>query len=455
MRRVSRVLAWGVAVGLCTGLAACSQEDPEVRPTPSATPSSSPSATGPIGLTLGIFGTQDENAVLERLAARFDRRTPEAQVEVQTWPTHDDALRTYRSGRNLPDLFMASLSDLPWLMESELTLPVSELLDERGVSFSETYARDSLQAYASDDGLQCLPYAISPLVIYLNKDLVDFDTMLARGLPVAEDPTRWNWEEFEAAARFAARPRKDRWGAYVAPTLRDLAPFIYAAGGQLFDDPVQPTSLAFGSEDTQTALTTVLELLRDPRVTPSPEQLAGRTSVELFEQGKVGMIVGSRSLTPQLRLIDDFRFDVKPIPSIARSSTIGDVTGVCMAADTASPDLAADLLMEVFSTEAIARIAQQGFLVPADVVVAQSPAFLQPGLEPANAAVFNNAVRSLVLPPHVKDWSALNAAVSADLDLLLNTPILELSELGAKIDTDSRTVLAPPTQSPSPGTPTG
>ncbi|MFN7137642.1 MAG: hypothetical protein ACK4MU_09030, partial [Thermomonas sp.] len=45
------------------------------------------------------------------------------------------------------------------------------------------------------------------------------------------------------------------------------------------------------------------------------------------------------------------------------------------------------------------EVARAGRMVPANLEVAESVAFLQPGLQPANAGVFNVAVRDIVLSP--------------------------------------------------------
>ena len=97
--------------------------------------------------------------------------------------------------------------------------------------------------------------------------------MELRGLDVPADHRRWNWDQFVAAANFAARPTRGTKGVAIDPTLGGIAPFVYSGGGNLFDDDNDPTSLAFSSDDTQDALETTLQLLRDPKVTLSEEQL--------------------------------------------------------------------------------------------------------------------------------------------------------------------------------------
>ena len=85
------------------------------------------------------------------------------------WASHDALLADLKDGVEVPDVFLASRSDLAWLRDQKITQPVDDLLDERGVDFGDDYSRDALQAYSVDNRLQCMPYGISPMVIYYNK----------------------------------------------------------------------------------------------------------------------------------------------------------------------------------------------------------------------------------------------------------------------------------------------
>ena len=108
----------------------------------------------------------------------------------------------------------------------------------------------------------------------------------------------WSLEQFQTAAAYASRPRRGIAGFYIAPTLRGLAPFIYSGGGNVFDNDDEPTSLAFSSDDTKSALEEVLPLLRDPKLSLTPEMLSEKTPLEWFREGRLGMIAGFRDLVP-------------------------------------------------------------------------------------------------------------------------------------------------------------
>ena len=331
------------------------------------------------------------------------------------------------------------------------------LLDERDVDFGDGYSRPALEAFSSDRELQCMPYGISPMVIYYNRALVNFEAMAERGLDVPEvddedlskRPT-WSFEQFGVAADFASRPRRGKAGFYVAPTLTGLAPFIFSGGGHIFNDDEPPTSLAFSTDDTKSALEEVLPVLRDPKLSLSPEQLSVKTPLEWFREGKLGMIAGFRDLVPELRQ-STVDFDILPMPVVDDAATIGALTGVCIAQETDQVAESADFLVDFVSTESVSTVAAAGYLAPANTTVALSDAFLQPRKRPLHAAVSNNSIRNIRISPLVDDAAALEAAVADPIRQLMEVEVLDLDALTEEIDVASQTVLAPPedTESPS------
>lgn len=452
---MDRRVVVGVVVGAVLALAGCSDDtDPVSAPTASAT-STSPAPLPKVDLTLGVYGTPDEVAAYESMVRSYNAVSDNSTVTVMAWRDRDeliDYLRRSDAERPVPDVFLASRSDLAFLQENGLNRPVDELLDERNVDFGDGYSRDAIEGFSADRKLQCMPYAVSPTVAFYNTDLIDFEKMAKRGLPAPTAPyTRWNLEQFQAAVTFAARPRTGAAGVAVAPTLDGLAPFVYAGGGSVFGEGTPPTSLALASDESRAALGEILPILRDPTLTLTSRQMAEASPVSWFEKGKVGVVFGTRSLVPALRAVDGLNFDVLPVPSLSTTATTGDVTGMCLSGRTRNVVEAADLLAYASSPDAVRMVTRTGYLVPANQQVALSDDFLQPTREPLHAAVFNNAVRTMVLPPFLDDYAVLDDRV-ADLvrRLVLSPGDLDLDAVTQRIDERSQEVLAPPTPSPSP-----
>lgn len=438
------MIATGVVLTVTLGLAAC---DTESGPSPDPAPTTS-APVKKTKLTFGVWGTEDEMASYDTMVAGYNASTEVAEVALKPYADRT-ALRTAveAGGKDAPDIFLASRDDLVWMGDGELNVPVDELLDERGVEFGDQYSQAAVAAFSADRRLQCMPYAISPMVVFYNTALVNFERMANRGLdvPTSEDNARWSFEQFEEAARFASRKRRGSKGVYVDPSIRALAPFIYSGGGQVFDDEEAPTSLAFNEESSREALMRTLELLRDPTVTLSDAQLARRTPLEWFERGKLGMLPGDRSMVPALRGVPGLRFDVMPMPALDSEATIGEITGTCITAGGPSVPAAADFLVYALSSDAVSQVTRAGYIVPVNQEVALTDDFVQPGRAPEHAVVFTDSVRDLVVQPPLDVWPALDTAVEPFLDEMFSIPVLDdLEALTTQIDEASQTVLTPP-----------
>lgn len=421
-------------------LSAC-EADTGAIPTPGETRP----AAADRSLTFGVFGTDAEVEAYESLVAVYNSISDGAEISVESYSSREAFMGTLRESREVPDVFLASGRDLAWLETEQVLQPVDSLLIERGVDFGDRYSRDAVLAFSAESRLQCMPVGISPMVLYYNPDLVDFDAMEARELPVPDEKRlTWGFEAFTAAVEFASRPRRGTRGIHVDPTVETLAPFIYSGGGQVYDDETTPTSLAFSDESSRSALATVLQILRDPRLTLSEEQLAKRSPLEWFERGKLAMIPGYREDLPALRQVPGLRFDVIAMPGIDRSATVGELSGMCVSADTVDTASAADFLVHMASAASVQRVAAEGYLVPANLEAGFSPDFVQAGRPPEHAQVFTNAIRTIVLPPLIDDQAGLELAVGESLVDLLTAPILtDLEALTIQIDLESRTVLDP------------
>jgi multiple sugar transport system substrate-binding protein len=440
-----RALLATLALTVALGLAGC---DSDAEPSPDPAPTTTaPVKVRKTKLTFGVYGSVDEIGAYESMVAGFNEGSDLSQVTVVPYPDRAALeVAVEAGGKAAPDLFLATRDDLVWLRAGELNVPVDELLDERGLDFGDQYSRAALEAFSDDRRLQCMPYAISPRVMFYNTDLIDFERMAARDLDVPSvDNPRWTFDQFEEAARFSSRRRFGTKGVYVEPSARALAPFLFSGGGKLFDDEDEPTSFAFSDESSREALMRTLELLRDPTVTLSDEQLAKRTPLEWFERGKLGMFEGERALVPALRQVPGLQFDVMPMPVIDSAATVGDITGACITAGGASVPAAADFLVYALSAPAVSEVTRSGYLVPVNQEVALTVDFLQPGRQPAHADVFTSSVGSLQVLPPLDVWPALDAAVDPILDEMFTVPVLDdLEDITTRIDEASQAILDPP-----------
>ena len=118
-----------------------------------------------------------------------------------------------------PDVFVATNEQVPGLVVDGLVQPVDDLLSARGFTFGDSFVRLGLEAFSAQQALQCMPYDVSPLVVFYNPGLVPFRRLIEPGDEPLTTQTGWTWEQFARAARLVSgsvsraptsRPRSTR-----------------------------------------------------------------------------------------------------------------------------------------------------------------------------------------------------------------------------------------------------
>lgn len=431
-------------------LAGCADDEP------SAKPSTTPQPVGPTLLTFAVYGPPQVVTAYATIAASFTAEHPGTAVSVRPYKSAAEAQsaldRGLESG-DQPDVFLAPVEAVAGLVESKAIRRVDDLLGEREVDFGDGYNRYSLEMFSSDNALQCMPVDESPMVVYYNTDLIDLAKIpTSNGQPLTSE-SAWTLDQFAQAAR-NARGRGVR-GVYVEPSLAQLAPFILSGDGKVVDDTNNPKTLDLSSGSSESALEKVLELVRDPLATFNEQQIARVSALQRFKNGRLGMILGYRSLTPELRQTASLNFDVMPVPRVGSRVTTGESTGMCLAAGSEHTGKAADFMAYAVSDESAALLAQTGYTVPTNVDVAHSDDFLQPGQRPAAAAVFEESMRYIrALPADSEAWRKVQEITGPMLTrLFFDTLVEPLDERLQAIDDASVPVFTPETATPT-ATPT-
>jgi multiple sugar transport system substrate-binding protein len=433
-------LAAQVAVFMALALtAACTSDGPGEDPT--GTPA--PSPTPDLSLDVAVYGDPATLEAYQQIADAFEASRPEITVRLRrtpSWTAADKALTIATDSGLAPDVFLADHVGLASLVAQERVAPVGDLLVEREIDFGDGYQRLALTAFSANAALQCMPNDVTPAVVFYNPDLI----RLRRLVPPGDEPPSaavgWNWEEFRGAARQAQRAGAK--GVYVPADLDIFGALVTAAGGSLSDDARLPTMLELGSEDSAEAVGIVLDLLRNRNLSPTSEELAAAGPVQRFVTGRLAMLVGTRSLVPQLRS-SGIDFDVMPMPHIDSTEVPTFMNGWCLTPDADNMDLAADFIAFAVGDTGASIAAESGAIVPSNTTVLASDSFTRPGLSPANGFVFLDSVQRSKLPPYAIGWESVRTAASPFLEKLYFGPATAIATLLAELDELSVQLLTP------------
>jgi multiple sugar transport system substrate-binding protein len=415
-------------------------------------------APGPATLSLAVYGPPAVLEAYRGIATGYADKHPDVAIDVQGHRDQDAELADVRArtaAGNPPDLFLVDHAALPEVLgrvwrgtdrgRRPLNQPVDELLGQRHLPFGDGYNRAGLEAFSANARLQCMPVELSPMVVYYNTDLLHLGRVAQPGDDPVNPDNGWSMEEFARAARLASTGRAR--GVAVAAGLEQVAPFVWSGGGELVDDPRDPTTTTLSDGASTGGLRQLLEIVRSPRLAVTPAQLVHRSAVQRFLAGRVGMVLGYRDLTPRLRTAGNLHFDVMPMPGHPRSRTIGSARALCLHRDSRQVDRAADLLAHMVSDHDSEALARTGYVMPSNLDAVNSPAFLQPARQPAHARVFDAAVRGIEFLPAGDRWRKAATMVDRALAQLWTRRVIDpLEKRLDAIDRRSRTVLAPQSQ---------
>ena len=442
----------------CLVVAGCTPgAGPDDAPSPAAsspaTADGSPSAssTGPITLRLSVYGDAALRRAWDKLALAFTNDHPQVEVVVEKARSEEEsAAKVQRqiAAGDPPDVFVASNARVAGLAAADQVQPVDQLLEQRGIEFGDSYQRLGLEAFSAEQALQCMPYDVSPLVVFYHPGLVPFRRLIEPGEEPLTPETGWTWDQFAKAARLMSGDGVK--GAYVAPELSTtLMALVRSAGDDIVDDPRDATTLTLADNGTRSALEEILGVVRDKRITPTPAQLERRDAFHQFTHEQIGMILGTKAMVPKLRKVEDLDFDVFPLPRLARDVTTADVNALCLSAGSEHQEAAADLIAFASQEDGAAVLAESGAVVPAHLPTLNSLSFTQPGTKPDSVLVFDNAVRMSTTTPFVTAWPALERAMDPEVEKMFYDPVLNLDALLPRLDARSQQIMAPVAE-PSP-----
>lgn len=388
-----------------------------------------PAADGQIALL--ITADPIEEAAYRTLLRAFQETASQVTVDLVNMPSLSDMYRRllldFASGTPA-DLFLLTYRRYPALAAKQmLTALTPYLAASTALSAADFYAQ-ALDAFTWQQSLFGIPHNLSGMLLYYNKTSFD-----AAG--VAYPHPDWTWAECVQTAQALTQDQDgdgiiDVWGLGTdAITLR-VAPFIWMAGGDLVDDPENPSQLALDTPAARQALAWFVALQTEHGVVPDPVTEKAESHEARFINGRLAMYLESRRVTPSLRQNTRFDWDVAPLPRLNQRTTVLHADAFCMAAQ--SQNKAAAWSLVEYATAPIGQtvLTQTGRVVPANKQVATSPAFLDPATKPATGQHFLDALAYVRPLPLMPTWPEIEAGIGRELELAFHGD----STLDAAID---------------------
>lgn len=371
----------------------------------------------PAAVSFMVSGGPEEFKAYESLVAAFEAANSDVDMELRYVPDDKEYRRRLAadfSANVPPDVMLMNHRRMGDFAARGGLEPLGPYLEQSQQLDIDQLYEPAVNSFRFDDKLWCVPQNVSSLVVYYNQDLFE-----AAGLPLPSND--WTWEEFVNAGLALTKDTNgdgvtDQYGAGIDPVLFRLAPFIWQNGGELVDDPANPTQLVLDSPAALAAFQWFVDLQTKHHMVPDAAAEASESSESRFMNGTLGMYFNSRRSTPTFRTIEDFTWNVAPLPRGTEPASILHTDGYCMAASSAQKEAAWRFIEFANSQPGQELMVVTGRTVPSMRAVAESPAFLEPELPPANSQVWVDIVPTLRQVPTMPGWVAIEDAASAEIE---------------------------------------
>lgn len=362
-----------------------------------------------------LFGDPVETAGYQDLVTAFEGANPDVDVEISPVAEQDALLAkltTAFAGGRPPDVFLVNYRNYGQFAAQGVLSPVQPLLDDSEVLDEADFAPAALDAFRFDgEELTCMPQNVSTLEVYYNVDMFE-----QAGVPLPREG--WTWDDFLSAAK--ALTGEGRYGVGTEATIIRVAPFVWSAGGDVVDDPEDPTTLTLDSGAARRGLDFFLDLQTVHQVAPPEREEQAQESEARFLAGGLGMYLNSRKSVPTLRTIKDFRWDVAPMPVAPGGVPVTILHGdaYCMSEASPQQDDTWRFIEFANSKQGQTILARSGRTVPSRIDVARSKAFQRPDVPPESAEVFVDVIPTIRAVPHTASWSRVEAEADEVLEAL-------------------------------------
>jgi len=286
-------------------------------------------------------------------------------IVVQPWEQYWTLLKTNAAGGDLPDVFNMSQDRAYFYLSNDALLDLQPYWDQYGVD-TAVWGSGLVDPYRWGDSgdLYAAPVNWDTIAIFYNKDMFD-----AAGLdyPTAD----WDWNDFAADAEALTDAANDVYGAAVYAEYQAGYPNWIASTGETPIVDSARTECLLTHPGNMEALN-FLKGLYDAGYMPSVSTMGGASADDAFNffaSGKVAMVTGGswklKDATEQI----PFNWDVVQLPknpTSGRSRSIVHAVGYVAAANSDSPDLAANLILFLASDEGARYFAEGGGVAPAN-----------------------------------------------------------------------------------------
>jgi multiple sugar transport system substrate-binding protein len=257
-----------------------------------------------VNITLaGWSSSEAEDTALTDAVNAFMEANTDVKVELSFSPSYVETMQTAFASGDYPEVFYIDSSKLPDWAEAGVVAPAGDHVE----NVDDIYP-SLVEVFTYNGTFYCPPKDFSTMTLQYNKDLFDAASV---EYPTAE----WTWDDLRAAAEKLTGTNADNQpvlGLVTPPNLERWLPFLYQAGGTIFD---ADGNLTINSPEAQEALDFYVGLVSDGFAGP-PSAVDAGWGGEAFANQRVAMAMEGNWVINYLNeQFPDVKWGVAPLPA--------------------------------------------------------------------------------------------------------------------------------------------
>jgi multiple sugar transport system substrate-binding protein len=306
------------------------------------------------------FPAKEQEVTMKKIAENFNKKQDHINLKVQLNAGADyyTKLQTVLAAKNGPDIMWMNGPNFPKFQSKGFLMKFDEKIDRD--SFSMNNYPDSLVKLYSKDGVYGMPKDYDTIGLFYNKEMFD-------KAGVAYPTENWTWDDLRSAAlKLTVKSGKtaSQWGFSANLSTQEVVyPFLVQNGVLPIADDRK--SLQYDSPEGIEAIQFLYDLMYKDGSSPDGQYLTDNDPLQLFQSGKVAMIMsGSWMAKPYYDALKD-KVDVQVLPSRKTKANI--IHGVAWTgnANSKNPDDVWEVIKYLGSKEVALLQAESGTVIPA------------------------------------------------------------------------------------------
>ncbi|MBN1877660.1 MAG: sugar ABC transporter substrate-binding protein [Anaerolineae bacterium] len=387
-RKISRreMLRGMFAFAGATVLAACTPSGIEPGKPEEEKVTSAPPAAEPINLKLALWGSAEYVKAWEGMIDVYEEQSNQTTVEVIALPSGTEfyqKIQLMLAGNSPLDVFIVEDKMTRFFASNGVIIPMNEFVTTDDLS---KYYASTVDPFKWEGKIYGLPRRVNNTAVYYNKTMFEQE-----GIDFPAEG--WTQDDFLDAAQALTKKSGDETEVYGADFLlvyQHIAPWVWSNGGEFFTEDFSESLV------TMPEVVDTLQFVADLRykygVMAKPEVSDAMEGVNgMFMSKKLATTGGGYGcwLVPTYRQIEDFEWDIAPLPK-GRVSKTNIVYASCFAVSTRSEHPAEAIDFTLFSTGPVAQAeeSKNPTAIPSLIEIAESAAFIDPEKKPENMRQF-------------------------------------------------------------------